>query len=242
MIKVARKRLFIRFIPLFLCLMVFACGDVKCKDMTSSPLRTYGAPERIEKINKEITSLEKNEKDEKSMIRLGDLHEQLASIYLEMEDYDTSLLYINKAFAYKRNTPYLNYIAGLIYGNKGAKSGSKSEIAKAEQYYRQAITLKNDYHEALKALAILLFFYKKEREEPIKIMEGIYQRSRFDYHGRFMLGRFYYESGRKEDALDVYLVLQSDLEKLPKSPIIEEYLKNCTNNIRKIRAEINTSQ
>jgi hypothetical protein len=61
--------------------MVFACGDVKCKDMTSSPLRTYGAPERIEKINKEITSLEKNEKDEKSMIRLGDLHEQLRLYY-----------------------------------------------------------------------------------------------------------------------------------------------------------------
>jgi tetratricopeptide (TPR) repeat protein len=242
MTKVARNRLLTRIIPLCLCLTVFACGDVKCKDMTSSPLRTYGAPERIEKINKEIASLEKNDKDEKSKIRLGDLHEQLASIYFEKEEFDTSLLHINTAFAYKRNTPYLNYIAGLIYGNKGAKSGSKLEIAKAEQYYRQAISLKNDYNEALKALAILLFFYKKEREEPIKIMEGIYERSRFDYHARFTLGRFYYESGRKEDALDVYLALQSDLEKLPKSPIIEEYLLNCTNNIRKIRAEINTSQ
>jgi tetratricopeptide (TPR) repeat protein len=218
--------------------MVFTCGDVKCKDTKSvSSLRQYGEPERIEKISKELTLLEKKFKDEKTIIRIGDLYEQLASIYFEKEDLETSLLYINKAFTYKRNTAYLNFIAGVIYGNKGAKSKSKEDISKAEQYYRKAISLKKDNNEALKALAILLFFYKKEREEPIKIMEEIYQRSRYDYHARFTLGRFYYETGKKNDALDVYLALQADLAKLPDSPIVQEYLLNCKKNIQKIRSE-----
>jgi TolA-binding protein len=243
MSKYIKKRLFTRIIPLCLCLIVTACDDVKCKNpMSGSPLRQYGESERIEKINKEITSLEKNFKDEKAIARLGDLYEQLASIYFDKEDLETSLLHANRAFAYKRNTANLNYIAGVIYGNKGAKSGSKEEIAKAEQYYRQAISIKKDYNQALQALAILLFFYKKERKEPIKIMEEIYERSRFDYRARFTLGRFYYEAGKKEDALDVYLALQSELEKLPKSPIIQEYLINCEKNIKKIRAEMQTSQ
>ncbi|MBN2402044.1 MAG: hypothetical protein JXN64_06570 [Spirochaetes bacterium] len=243
MIKITMKHQINRIIPLCLCLSAFACGDVNCKEiMSGSPLRRYDVSDRIEKINKEIAYLEKNDKDEQATTRLGDLHEQLATIHLEKEDIETALLHINKAFAYKRNNPYLNFIAGLVYGNKGAKSGSKYEIEKAEHYYRQAISLKNDYNEALQALSILLFFYKNEREEPIKIMEGIYERLPSNYRARFTLGRFYYESGKKEDALAVYTALQSDLEKLPDSPIIREMLNNSSSNIQRIQAEIRTNQ
>jgi tetratricopeptide (TPR) repeat protein len=242
MAKSKRKLFSVNIIPFFLCLVIYGCGDFNCKEMSSSSLRRYGAQERIEKINKEVTSLEKNAKDQKTIERLGDLHEQLATIYLDEENFDASLTNINKAFYYKRNTPYLNYLAGLIYGNFATKSGSKDDVAKAEQYYRKAIELKNDYTEALHALAMLLFFSKKERQEPIKIVEGLYERNPSNYRVRFTLGRFYYESGRKQDALDVYTALRVDLQKAPDSPIIQEFLNNCINNIKKIRAELGTSQ
>jgi tetratricopeptide (TPR) repeat protein len=236
------KTIYVKIIPIFLCLNLFGCGDFSCKDMSSSSLRRYGAPERIEKINKEISSLEKGTKDEKTTERLGDLHEQLATIYLDQEEYDSSLTHINKAFYYKRNTPYLNYLAGLIYGNFATKSGSKDDAAKAEQYYKKAIELKNDYTEALHALAMLLFFSKKERQEPIKIVEGLYEKNPSNYRVRFTLGRFYYESGRKQDALDVYNALRVDLQKAPDSPIIQEFLNNCINNIKKIKGELGSGE
>jgi tetratricopeptide (TPR) repeat protein len=242
MSKHTKKRLFTRIIPLIVCLIAFACDDVKCKGMSGSSLRQYGPEERIEKINKELASLEKNPKDEKAITRLGDLHEQLATIYLDKEEFDTALLHINKAFSYKRNNPYLNYMAGLIYGHWATKSNSKDDIAKAENYYRQAIALKKDYTDALHALAMLLFFSKKERQEPIKIIEGIYEQFPSNYRVRFTLGRFYYESGRKQDALDIYTALRLDLEKLPDSPIKQEFLTNCINNIKKVQAELGTSQ
>ena len=236
-----KNLLFTRIIPLCLCLIIFGCGDTKCKDvMSGSSLRRYGDDERIEKINKELASLEKKKQNRQVLTRLGDLHEQLATIYLDKEDLDTAISYVNKAFSYKRNTPYLNYMAGLIYGNRAAKSGSKDETLKAESYYRKAIELKSDYTDAMEALAILLFFSKKEREEPIKIVENIYVRNPYNYRARFTLGRFYYETGREQDALDVYTALQSDLQKLPDSSLTREFLSNCTSNINKIRAELGT--
>ncbi len=240
MAKSGKRPVLSKIIPLLLSLTLYACGDLNCRDMTSSSLRRYGAPERIEKINKEITSLEKNKNDAKAIERLGDLHEQLATIYLDQDDFNNALANINKAFFYKRNTPYLNYLAGLIYGHFSTKSGSKEDVEKAEQYYRKAIELKNDYTEALHALAMLLFFSKKERNEPIKIVEDLYVKHPSNYRVRFTLGRFYYESGRKQDALDVYNALMIDLQKAPESPIIKEFLDNCNINIKKIRAELNT--
>jgi tetratricopeptide (TPR) repeat protein len=228
---------------LLLSMTFFACKDTGCKDiMKGSSLRRYDVSDRIEKINKEISLLEKNDKDQQSVIRLGDLHEQLATIYIEKEDLDTALIHVDKAFTYRRNNPYLNYLAGLIYGNKGAKSGLKDEINKSEGYYRRAITLKHNYDEALYGLAILLFLYKNERPEPILILEELYKRTPSYYQARFALGRFYYESGRKEEALDIYSILRTDLNKLPDSQIIRTYIESCNANIQKIQNEIHTSQ
>ncbi|MFH0974532.1 MAG: hypothetical protein V1874_01975 [Spirochaetota bacterium] len=226
-------------ILLLLGLTFLACKDTGCKDiMKGSSLRRYDVSDRIEKINKEISVLEKNDKDEKSAIRLGDLHEQLATIYIEKEDIDTALVHVDKAFGYRRNNPYLNYLAGLIYGNKGAKSGLKDEINKSEEYYRRAINLKSNYDEALYGLAILLFLYKNERDEPILILEALYKRRPSYYEARFALGRIYYESARVQEALGVYMALENDLNKLPDSPIINNYKENCANNIRRIRSEM----
>ena len=236
------KRHYIKCALFFLCIVIYGCGDLSCKDITSSSLRRYEASDRIETINKEITILQKKDNDLNAIARLGDLNEQLATIYLEKEDFSTALLHINKAFENKRNTPYLNFMAGLAHGNIGAKSGSKDEISQAEKYYRHAIELKENYEEAWYALAVLLFLYKNERKEPIKILEDLCGRSPWYYTARFALGRFYYESGRKEDALNIYLALQTDLEKLPNSPVIREYIQNSSENIQRIRAEMQINQ
>ncbi len=220
---------------LCICTLIFGCNDFNC---SGSSLRRYEVSDRIEKINKEISALNKNEKDSKARARLGDLHEQLATIYLDKEDFDTALSHINKAFEYGRNNPYLHYIAGLVYGNRGAKTGSKPEIDRAEKYYRQAAAMKENYGDAWYSLAVLLFLYKNEREEPIKIMEKLYVKSRSNYRVRFALGRFYYESDRKEDALEIYKALQVDLEKSPDSAMMRDYLKISKENINKIQREV----
>jgi tetratricopeptide (TPR) repeat protein len=233
------KSRLIKYTILCICLSFSACNDFSCKGLTCGPsLRNYTASDRIEKINNEISNLLKNEKDTKVRLRLGDLNEQLATIYIDKEDLDNALFHIDSAFKYGRNTPYLNYLAGLVYGNRGAKTGSKDEVDKAEKYYRQAVSLKKDYIDAWYSLAVLLFLYKNERDEPIKILEKIYTQSRSNYRVRFALGRFYYESDRKEDALEIYKTLQVDLEKLPDSPMTREYLSNCRENIQRIMAEI----
>jgi tetratricopeptide (TPR) repeat protein len=228
----------IKYILLCFCILFPACSDFNCKKIIpGSSLRNYGPSDRIEKINKEIAILEKKDKEPVTRKRLGDLNEQLASIYMEKEDLDTTLFHVNNAFKYGRDNPYLNYLAGLVYGNRSAKTGSKDELDKAEKFFRQAVDMKKDYDDAWYSLAVLLFLYKNEREEPIKIIEKIVSRSRSNFRARFTLGRFYYESGRKEDALEIYNILQADLKKLPKSQMAMEYLKSSEENIQKIQDE-----
>ncbi|HPV43847.1 MAG TPA: hypothetical protein PKX40_21920, partial [Spirochaetota bacterium] len=89
---------------------------------------------------------------------------------------------------------------------------------------------------------ILLFFQKNEKNEALSLIEEVVGRNRKNYMARFTQARFYYEMDQLPRALSIYEDLNADLEKLPPSGVIDEYKKNCRDNIQRIMMEVNRTR
>lgn len=193
----------------------------------------------IRDIKEKISEIEKDDvKDTKSIMRLGEQYSNLGGIYLQKSLWDQAIESYDKSLHYGRKTHGVLYSLGIAYGNRGRERDSEEDINKAEFYLKKAIELKDNFYEAQNALAILMFYHKDEKDAAISLSEEVVSRNPKYYIGRFTLGRFYYENGAPEKALPVYEDLNSDLEKLPPSAIINEYKKQCRENIQRIMSEM----
>ncbi len=204
-------------------------------------IRDYTVDEdkKIRDIRERIAELEKVEiKDTVHLQRISDQYSQLGTVYLEKRLWDQAVGAFEKSVAHGKTTPGVLYSLGLAYANRGGDRNSSEDMERAEASYRKAVDSKKDFDEARNALAILLFFENDKREEALAMAREIVARNKNYYIGRFTLGRFYYETGRLREALSVYEDLHSDLEKLPPSQIIEEYKKDCSENIQRIMMEL----
>jgi tetratricopeptide (TPR) repeat protein len=228
-------------VKIFLAIVLFAVIVLGvAKYFKSGFVRDYtvNTDKRIEDIRTKIAGLEKeNIKDTQTLNRLADQYTTLGTIYLEKRLWDQSIEYYEKGLKYGKDTAGAYYSIGLAYANRGSESDSRDDINKAEFYYKKAIDMQDNYYDAQNALAILLYFHKDEKTKAILIMEEVVGRNKKNYMARFTLGRFYYESNQVSRALSVYEELNSDLEKLPPSGIIEEFKKNCRDNIQRIMME-----
>ncbi len=193
----------------------------------------------IQELKEKIADLEKEKiKDTRTMNSLANNYSRLGTIYVEKRLWDPAIECYLKSMKYGKDTPGLYYSAGLAYGNRGAERDSREDIDRAEHYYKKAIAMQENYSDAQNALAILLFYHKEEKDKALSIIEEVVGRNKYNYMARFTQARFYYEMDRLPRALSIYEELNADLGKLPPSEIIEEYKKNCRDNIQRIMMEV----
>jgi len=198
---------------------------------------------RIREIKEKIEDIEKDDlKDTKSITRLGEQYSNLGGIYLQKSLWDQAIEAYDKSIHYGRKTHGVLYSLGIAYGNRGRERDSGEDINKAEFYLKKAIEMKDNFYEAENALAILMFYHKEEKDAAISLSEEVVSRNPKYYIGRFTLARFYYENGAPEKALPVYEDLDSDLNKLPPSAIINEYKNQCRENIQRIMSELGSKK
>jgi tetratricopeptide (TPR) repeat protein len=193
----------------------------------------------IKEIRDRIKDIEDdNVSDTESIRRLGEQYSNLGGVYLQKGLWDLAIESYEKSIHYGRSSPGVLYSIGIAYGNRGRERDNSEDVGKSESYLRKAIDLKDNFYEAENALAILLFYHKDEKDEAVSLAKEVVSRNPKYYIGRFTLGRFYYEMGALDKALPVYEDLNADLDKLPKSDIINAYKNQCRENIQRIMGEM----
>ncbi len=200
---------------------------------------TINSDKNIEELKEKIADLEKEKiNDTRTMNSLANNYTRLGTIYVEKRLWDPAIESYLKGMKYGKDTPGVYYSIGLAYGNRGSERDSSEDIDKAEHYYNKAIALQENYSDAQSALAILLFYHKDEKNRALSIIEEVVGRNRNNYMARFTQARFYYEMDKLPRSLSIYEDLNADLEKLPPSEVIDEYKKNCRDNIQRIMMEV----
>lgn len=198
---------------------------------------------RIMSLREKIADVEKEgAKDLTSSNRLLDYYNQLGTIYLEKRLWDMAIESFQNCIKNGTPGPAVYHSLGLAYANRGYDGSSREDMILAEQNYRKAIELKTDYADAIYGLAIVLFYHRDAREEAMTLVDGLSVNNKTYYPARFASARFNYETGKKDRALRLYEDLYADLEKLPKSEIINDYKAKCKENISVLMAEMATGK
>ncbi|MDY6935393.1 MAG: tetratricopeptide repeat protein [Spirochaetota bacterium] len=215
------------------------CGGESCQDyFTFKSVRTV-SKENIKELTERASKHEEilNEKIE-SADNLGIIYQQLGEKYLDRRVWNLAIESLEKAVGYGQDTSIVHYSLAIAYANRGQEVASDEDIRKAENHYKRALEITPNYYDASYGLGILLFYAKGDKEEGLKIIEGLIIKNRDYYRARFVLGRFYYELGRLNKSLSIYESLYSDLNTLTDSPQTKEYRKSCQENIERIILEL----
>ncbi len=203
-------------------------------------LFTPGAVRKVreKKVERLIKDAEEAEGRYKKQLekadKVGKSYEKLGKKYLQNKNWTPGIEALNKAVEYGSSGSRVHYLLGAAYANRGKELDNKDDIQRAETHYRRAIELNNRLNSARYGLGILIFYLKKDHGEGIKIMKSIIGRDREYYSARFALGRFYYETGKLDQSLEVYEDLYSDLRKKSDSPLMIEYRKKVKENISRV--------
>jgi len=163
----------------------------------------------------------------------------MGTYYIERRLWDQTIDAFNNSMKYGNTNENAYYSLGLAYANRGIEKNSQDDLAKAEFNYRKAVDINSNLLDAKYALSILLFYHRGNgKEEAQTLINEILGKNIAYYPARFANGRFNYELGNKEKALTIYQELASDLEKLPKSGLSDDYKMECRNNITRIMSEL----
>lgn len=194
---------------------------------------------QVHDISEKIAELEKEPvKDITTVGRLKQQYMLLGTLYLEKRMWDMAIDAMQNAMKYGESGPAVFYQMGLAYANKGYDFNDQKDFETAESYYRKSIEKHPAYDDAIYGLSILLFYHRNGQQEAMNMLAELTGRNPAFYPARFAQARFFYETGNRENALNVYQRLYEDLEKLPKSGVINEYREQCKNNITQLMAEL----
>jgi len=186
------------------------------------------ADESEELFRKELASAEK----------VGYRFVRLAQKYMEHKDWSPAVDSLKKAVEYGRSGARVHFLLATAYANRAIELGKKSDIQNAEKHYKRSLKINPRITDARYGLAILTFYLKKRNKEAIKIMKRIVTSEPDYYRAGFALGRFYYENSQVSFALSEYEKLYSRLGRAPESSIINEYRKQCSENISRLMLEL----
>jgi len=227
---------------IFLAVLLVITGINEVFDLVQCNMRrTYKSMEDrdIQKIKDKIAGLEKEQiKDVSTVKRLADQYALLGRTFLERKMWDQSIeCYLNSE-KYGGNGAAVMYALGVGYANRGYERGSETDFVRAEEYYRKSLEKHPGYDDALYGLGVLMFYHRNGKEEGLRLVTELAMKNPAYYPARFAMGRFNYENGDLQRALQIYQQLQQDLDRLPKSEIINNYKEQCSSNIARITTEL----
>ena len=227
---------------IFLAVLLVITGINEVFDLVQCNMRrTYKSMEDrdIQKIKDKIAGLEKEQiKDVSTVKRLADQYALLGRTFLERKMWDQSIeCYLNSE-KYGGNGAAVMYALGVGYANRGYERGSETDFVRAEEYYRKSLEKHPGYDDALYGLGVLMFYHRNGKEEGLRLVTELAMKNPAYYPARFAMGRFNYENGDLQRALQIYQQLQQDLDRLPRSEIINNYKEQCSANIARITTEL----
>ena len=230
------------FLFSFLAVLLIIKGINEVFDLVQCNMRrTYKSMEDRDnqKIKDKIAGLEKEQiKDVSTVKRLADQYALLGRTFLERKMWDQSIeCYLNSE-KYGGNGAAVMYALGVGYANRGYERGSETDFVRAEEYYRKSLEKHPGYDDALYGLGVLMFYHRNGKEEGLRLVTELAMKNPAYYPARFAMGRFNYENGDLQRALQIYQQLQQDLDRLPKSEIINSYKEQCSANIARITTEL----
>ena len=203
--------------------------------------RNYKSMEdrNIQDIKDKIAGLEKEQiKDVATVNRLAEQYSLLGRIFLERKMWDQSIECYLNAEKYGGNGAAVMYALGVAYANRGEERVSDTDFAKAEEYYRKSLDKKPGYDDALYGLGLLMYYHRDGRDEGLKLVTELALKNPAYYSARFAMARLNYENGDLQRSLQIYQQLQQDLDRLPDSAAINEYRKQCSDNIARVTTEL----
>lgn len=231
-----------RWVPFLAVFLLLAAG---CKERPFGGQSKYKSlrsvlTNDIQELRERVAELEGDKEGKHRYItELGQLHYKLGKKYLESGNWDQAVESLEKSVSYGKDTPIVYYSLALAYGNRGRELKKSEDVRKAEHNYRRALELSRDFSDARYGLSILLFYEKDEKEEAVRMMEGLVSDNRSYFPAYFALARFHYEMEKPEKALSVYEDLYTQLQKKSdRSPEIKEYKRQCRENIQRLMQEL----
>jgi tetratricopeptide (TPR) repeat protein len=216
--KVKRKSIPILLIFLLGLPLVFsACRD-KGSDM-SKKLRLFEtqgyrgedlSKERIEELEKAIKRFEGivDQKVEASS-QLGEYHKMLAIRYMDREMYGKALEHLEEAKEYYPENQVVFYYAGVCSARMAKAAVNDPEeqdrlLTQAENYYERAISLDNNFVDALYGMSVLYIFERDRVPDAEPHIDRILKIEKKNTSAMFLLARVYVYSGRIEEAIELY--------------------------------------
>ncbi len=224
----------------FLLLLVVGLNE-KFRIVNCNVRRDYKSMQdrNIQDIKDKIADLEKEQiKDVSTVNRLAEQYALLGRIFLDRKMWDQSVeCYLNSE-KYGGTGAAIMYALGLGYANRGFERSSDTDFAKAEEYYRKSLEKNPGYDDAMYGLGVLMYYHRNGKEEGLGLVTGLAMKNTSYYPARFAMARMNYENGDLSRALQIYQQLQQDLDRLPDSAAINDYRKQCSDNIARVTTEM----
>lgn len=225
-----------------LCLLSVSCGNEKkeyAKMLSEFETDGYAdreaSEEKIRELEKKIPELKKEaERTINAKYDIALYNKMLAVEYIELEMYGPALEALKNAIEISPANRVLFYYAGVCAAQMskttpdGAKQGEY--LKDAEFYYSRAIELKNNYVEALFALAVLYVFEMEQPLDAKPLLENLLSVSGGNIQAMFLLASVNVQLGDVEAAIDLY-------ERIESVSAIESEQKEAEQNKRRLLEE-----
>lgn len=171
-----------------------------------------GSPTTIEEYKDAIKKYEERVSDiQIAQGQIGIWHKIVGTRYLDKKMYGEALKSFETALEYYPDNQNLYYYVGLcnsymahVAKAKGDYTGVSECLKKAEDSYKQAISIEPKYSRALYGLAVLYDFELQQPEKAIPNLETLLNVEKNHLDGMLLLARCYYETYEFDKAIAVY--------------------------------------
>lgn len=140
--------------------------------------------------------------------KLGNFYKLLAYAYLNDQQYGPALDTFKRAIYFYPDNYILHTMAGVTSGKLAKAQADEAERARyfkdAEQYFLNAISLRDSYTDALYGLSILYIFELGRPLEAEPLLLRILEREKSNTDTMFLLARVYAADGRIDEAAALY--------------------------------------
>ena len=139
---------------------------------------------------------------------MGHYYRLLASEYMDRRMYGPAIDALEEAIRIEADNEILYYLMGVAAGRQAKAVFDEEEkqelFERSEQAYRRAITLDPGYVDALYGLSVLYVFEMGRPRDAEPHLERIISEERRNVDARFLLARVYAETGRTNQAAEMY--------------------------------------